>query len=155
MREQAAIDNFKVDRTNWPQGEWDQEPDRIEWRDGGFPCLMSRHPTAGHWCGYIGVTKDHPWFNKSYDDVDASVHGGLTYAALCEGHICHVPQESEDPNVWWLGFDCAHAGDMSPGIRGMLTGFGLEGAYRESYRNVDYVKAEVAELIKQAMEAGA
>jgi hypothetical protein len=54
----------------------------------------------GHRCGYVGVPKDHPLFGKDYGDVDADVHGGLTYA----GHGDY-PVES---NLHWFGFDCAH-----------------------------------------------
>lgn len=38
-------------------------------------------------------------------DVAIDVHGGLTYAGGNEEY----PAESN--NLWWFGFDCAHAGD--------------------------------------------
>lgn len=43
-------------------------------------------------------------------------HGGLTYSGACSGLICHVPKPGEPDNVWWFGFDCNHANDVSPGM---------------------------------------
>jgi hypothetical protein len=34
----------------------------------------------GHRCGYVSVPAEHPMFGKHYDDVEVTVHGGLTYA---------------------------------------------------------------------------
>ena len=56
----------------------------------------------GHRCGYVGVPKDHPLFGKDYDDVDANVHGGLTFSS---GETGKYPVES---NLHWFGFDCSH-----------------------------------------------
>lgn len=54
--------------------------------------------------GYIGVPKDHPWYGKGYDSIEADVHGGLTYASYDH------PNGGRDGN-WWIGFDTFHAGD--------------------------------------------
>lgn len=116
-----------LDRSKWAPGPWHDEPDdRAEWRHAGFPCLVVRGP-AGAWCGYVGVPPGHPAHAAGYYDVRVvddegaatypDVHGGLTYAARCQGeggHICHVPQAGEPDDVWWLGFDCNHAADCSP-----------------------------------------
>lgn len=78
------------------------------------------------------------------------VHGGLTFADGC-GHgeedrgICHKPDPGEPDNVWWFGFDCAHACDIAPAMS------------RDSddvYRDVSFVTAECESLAKQlkAME---
>jgi hypothetical protein len=57
---------------------------------------------VGWGCGYVGVEKGHPWFKKSYDDLqDVHVHGGLTFSDHRDG----------DESIWWLGFDTAHYGD--------------------------------------------
>jgi hypothetical protein len=114
-----ATEFHVVDRSGWPPGPWDDEADRYEWIDEatGMPCLMKRNG-VGAWCGYVAVNPDHPTHGVGYFDVedqyDIKVHGGLTYAAFCSGEICHVPQPGEPDNVWWLGFDCAHADDMTP-----------------------------------------
>lgn len=54
--------------------------------------------------GYIGVSPEHPWFGKDYDNVDANVHGGLTYARN------RAPKQEPD-GYWWIGFDTAHLND--------------------------------------------
>lgn len=77
--------------------------------------------------------------------MDADAHGGLTYSDPCQegGKICHVPQAGESETVWWLGFDCAHYGDLSPGFRsGLLSG--------GDYKSVAYVRREVERLADQA-----
>ena len=47
--------------------------------NGEFPCSIYKHDSLGHLCGYIGVPTSHPWYGKDYDEVEADVHGGLTY----------------------------------------------------------------------------
>ena len=109
--------DHKVDKTAWGAGPWQAEPDRKEWKDPatGLPCLAHRNEGDGNWCGYVAVAPGHPAHGKDYDDVAADVHGGLTYAGKCSGHICHVPAPGEPDNVYWLGFDCHHWNDLAPG----------------------------------------
>ncbi len=128
-----------MDKSSWTDGPWTSEPDRVEWRTNGLPCLIVRADTTGALCGYVAVPKGHPFHGVGYDDVpDVSVHGGLTYSDACGGHVCHVPQPGEPDDVWWLGFDCAHSGDMSPAYD-----------YHGIYRDVAYVRAEVDSLAAQ------
>jgi len=135
-------------REGYKKGPWDKEPDRIQWRDSktGMVCLIRRN-SFGNLCGYVGVEPGHPWHNKGYMEVDAEVHGGLTYASECDDDpiqgICHVPQECEPDHLYWLGFDCAHWGDGSPGRMDM----------GGTYRTVEYVHDEVHNLARQAKEA--
>ncbi len=142
------------------EGPWLNEPDRIEWRFEGIPCLLTRHPSLGHLCGYIGMTEDHPWFGMNYNDLeekyDVRVHGGVTYSEPCMGHICHVPREGESDHVFWQGFDCGHCDDLSPGSRKMLRGLRPEldqFMEHEVYRDVDYVKAQIELFALQALAA--
>lgn len=143
----------------YPPGPWMDEPDKAHWVDEatGLDCLIHRGP-LGALCGYVGVPRTHPFHGRDYDqvDVDVEVHGGLTYAALCqedtedEGHgICHVPLPGRDPEVWWLGFDCGHSQDIIPGML-FMEGMGFES--RGSYKDFDYVKAEVEKLARQLAE---
>lgn len=137
------------------QGPWLDEPDRAEWRmEGGFVGLAVRVDTTGAWCGYIGVPPGHPWHGKGSDDVDASVHGGLTYAGACAGRICHVPEPGESDDVFWLGFDCAHGGDVMPAIVKLVSsGFHEDGPFPVRYRDLAYVRREVESLAEQARAA--
>ncbi len=143
-----AMKNFKVDKSTWGSGPWQDEPDRIDFRHAGFPCLMLRNPTSGNWCGYVGVPTTHPDHSRSYDDIDVDVHGGLTYAELCDGErICHVPEPGESDDVFWFGFDCGHCFDFSPAYYARYPHFEkIEG---EVYRDVDYVRAQVESLANQ------
>lgn len=146
-----------IDKTEWPRGEWDAEPDKRQWQDAGtkLPCLIVRGP-AGALCGYVGVPESHPYHGKDYDDLGLEVHGGITFAHGCAASadesrgICHRPAPGESDHVWWLGFDCAHAGDYSPKFDridrlGEPTGWG---SYTE-YRNIAYVEAQCQALAAQ------
>lgn len=135
-------------------GPWQDEPDRLEWRSRGFACLVVRN-IMGAWCGYVGVPPGHPWFGVK--DVDADVHGGVTFSGPCteSGHICHTPLPGE-PEVFWQGFDCNHAYDIAPLMLEIQRGIPdlppLPPGFRdhESYRGVAYAKAEVERLAEQA-----
>ena len=78
-----TFDNI-IDRTGWPSGGWDHEPDRATWRhdETGAACTLRRGP-LGAWCGYVGMGPNHPAAGIDYDNIDVSVHGGLTYGAYC------------------------------------------------------------------------
>ncbi len=159
MKNEIIDQKTFIDKTEWPRGEWDQEPDKIQWIDAatGLDALMVRHPRSGNWCGYVGVAAGHPAFEKDHDAVDADVHGGLTFASFCvedgkEEGICHVAQPGRPERVWWLGFDCAHWQDLSPGMQAFHQRTGLPERYGEHYRNVDYVEAECAGLAQQLAE---
>jgi hypothetical protein len=133
------------DRSDWLKGEWDNEPDRVDFIHAGFSCFIMRN-TLGNWCGYVGVPKEHPHYEKSYNDVDVDVHGGLTYADKCMGHICHIPAPGMPDDVWWLGFDTAHSGDSGPSK--MMNRFDFGG----TYKNMAYVTNETKKLAEQLKE---
>ena len=42
----------------------------VIWTDEvtGFLCLIIKHPSLGHLCGYVGFTRNHPWAGKNYSD---------------------------------------------------------------------------------------
>ncbi len=149
-------------REEWGPGPWQDEPDRVEWRHASLPCLVVRGP-MGALCGYVGVPPGHPLhgrsaFDGSCDELDAP--GGLTFAGPCEegGDICHVPQPGEPANVWWLGFDCAHAYDLVPGLDALTRrngGRAFSGAMNEIggvhvwYKPLAYVRSAVESLAEQ------
>lgn len=157
-------------RETWGKGEWENEPDRIEWRKPGsaLPRLMLRN-RFGSWCGYVGLPPGHPlhgraaWGTPGTDEqkderLDAMrVHWGVTYTNECGGEICHVPQPGEPEHVWWIGFDCGHSGDLSPGliatVRAICGPSRLREQY-EAYRDIGYVIRETEGLAAQLEEAG-
>lgn len=158
----------KVDRAPWGKGPWDGEPDKMQWPDPatGLACLTVRTP-SGHWCGYVGVGKAHPWYEVGYNEcirLDfcdtgggwcdhrpeymVSVHGGLTYSDLCaeqdpERGVCHTAGLGEEEPLWWFGFDTAHAGDLSPEWRAYGVALGGE------YRDLGYVREQCTALAQQ------
>lgn len=141
-------------RSEWGDGPWQNEPDLIEWRDeAGMPCLIVRGP-LGALCGYVGLGPEHPYSGTNHNDLpDLEVHGGLTFSEGCHegGHICHVAREGEPEQVWWLGFDCNHSGDVDPAVRALLRslpGYSERWEYG-TYRDIHYVRGEVESLARQ------
>lgn len=142
-----------ADKSTWGDGPWQDEPDKMQFPDPvtGLPCLIVRNP-YGALCGYVGVTEGHPFYKKGGYDFNLSVHGGITFTAMCspgddeEHGICHLPGEGESDHVWWLGFDCAHYSDKSPK---MVLQFPTLDFPDDVYRDIDYVKSEIASLAQQ------
>ncbi len=54
-----------VNKSTWGDGPWQNEPDKVQWtdQDTRLPCLAVRNGRIGNWCGYVGVSNDHPFFN--------------------------------------------------------------------------------------------
>lgn len=159
------IEYRTIDKSTWARGPWDDEPDKVQWQDEatGLPCLAIRHQRSGHFCGYVGVAEGHPLFGRSGED-ELEAHGGLTFGgAFCsdehESHsICHKPGPGEPDHVWWVGFDCAHARDLSPGLQATLRDV-LPARERlhdhgETYRDLVYVQ-EQCRLLAQQLNASA
>lgn len=140
---QEAIDNRcrKVRGMLPKEGPWAEEGDREEFEYSGFPCILQRGP-MGVWCGYVGVPEDHPDFKKHYNSIEEEidVHGGLTYASECNGHICHKTDKDEER--WWLGFDCGHAYDLTPLIP-------VDLRLGRAYKTITYAKEETKKLADQ------
>jgi len=78
------------------------------WEAYGLKCVVVAL-AVGHRCGYVGVPPSHPAYNVRYMDYPLHrirVHGGLTYSQSEPDYP--IPTK---PQLWWLGFDCAHIGD--------------------------------------------
>lgn len=136
-----------IDRTGWPAGQWDNEPDLAEGVDeeSGLSCVAMRN-SLGAWCGYVLVPSGNRYFGQRYQDIEGSddypdIHGGITFSGV-------LPDR---PGTWALGFDCSHAEDYSPSYAVILTMAGtvpmsfIEGT---EYRTLDFVKQECAKLAK-------
>jgi hypothetical protein len=154
-----------VNHPEWGEGPWNNEPDHEVWidEDTDLDCMINRGP-SGALCGYVGVGPDHPMHQVMYDDVAVDVHGGLTYSNACQedGEICHVPAEGRSHDIWWFGFDCAHAFDVSPRMDADLRELRKrvpdvripempfeDERLRSTYRDWAYVKNEVEDLALQ------
>jgi hypothetical protein len=120
---------------------WVHEPDHVQWVTlVGLEGMIKRGP-LGALNGYVAVGPEHPLYrrvNSVYDtDLGLTVHGGVTYAGHFEGN-----------DTWWIGFDCAHGGDLLPYIIGRYP----ECEYGV-YRDLAYVKREVETLACQIQKA--
>lgn len=163
-----------TDKADWPRGPWDDEPAKGQWIDADtdLDCLIVRNP-MGALCGYVGVPPGHPLHGVGYNacrglascdgdpivcscrlDLELNVHGGLTFSDSCQTHddpargVCHVPEPGRPADVWWLGFDCAHAGDMVPRMDYTID-------VDSRYRDWRYVEREVTNLARQVAETEA
>lgn len=125
---------------------WDNEPDRLDWVSEGITCAIRRMTELGHLCGYIAVLPGHPWHGGQYSMIDAYPHGGLTFACR-EADTRDLKTGNED--AWWIGFDCAHSGDLVP-YTDMRWGFSSE-----VYRDMGYVRREVEGLAQLAAQLAA
>jgi hypothetical protein len=113
-------------KSEWGPGPWDGEPDRVFWVHNGLVCMILRGP-VGALCGYVGVPPGHPMFGLEdaalYDGPCAidQPHGGITWTGELPGDevsfLCDLAvggQPLELASYWYFGFDCGHAGDVSP-----------------------------------------
>lgn len=85
----------------------ERERNRKEFIYHNYQCLILRNGALGNLCGYIALPPDHHLFGQHYDTIEdiynyeLPAHGDLTFSGEFE-------------NRYWIGFDCAHAGDYVP-----------------------------------------
>jgi hypothetical protein len=160
-----------VDKSDWEEGPWQDEPDKMQWEDEttSLPCLAKRNAQFGNWCGYVGIPEGHPWFEADPYTIDADVHGGLNFATFCQDTgdesegICHVAGPGEPDHVYWIGFDCGHAWDKKPGNDALLRSIAPDleemrqelsvGILAETYRDLAYVQDQCRHLARQVKGA--
>lgn len=134
-------------------GEWIDEPDFVEFYYRNYKCFILRNKKLGFLCGYIVIKKNHPWFGKDDQDIECKVYNGLTYSSQLE----------KDPVVgsgFFIGFDCGDFYDFIPAIDfsnefklRTLNEIGeLSGSDIITYKNIDFVKKELKNLVDQAIE---
>lgn len=120
-----------LDKSSWPRGPWDIEPDLLQFTSFGLPCVIIR-TGLGHLCGYVGVLPDHPHATGMRNINDLSVHGGVTW-----------DKKGEENDLFWIGFDCGHSGDKSPKMEHR------HAPYNGTYREIFYLQEETQSLAKQ------
>jgi len=159
-----------IDKSQWPDGPWRTEPDRLDWVHAGYACMILRHPYYGSLCGYVGVDNQHPLYEKDWNDAnfpDFEVHYGINYTAKCTRSVCHTPLPGMPADVWWLGFDCNHGFDVAPGTMRTMEALrkqigsmkwpeelsaeidAAEELFKERYRDLEYVKQNCEDLADQ------
>jgi hypothetical protein len=147
------IDKGKLIQLSEIDPIWEREPNELRFtdEDTGLECYICRHE-RGHLCGYVIIPENHPlyesrdsWDYWKYPIDDLEVHGDITFAGKYHAIGEYV-----------IGFDCAHAGDISPynGYEDILPGSSkLRYVFKdEIYRDMEYVKGECKRLAKQIKE---
>jgi hypothetical protein len=152
-----------IDKTDWPDGPWKLEPDKMLWIDDstGYECLIKRIRNISHLCGYVGVTKEHPLYATSLlqfrrDETLEKffdVHGKITMSypgkffseepgpdnklgrAFIDGRV--HPQE-----IWWIGMDFVQNEDIIP----VISDDPNDNNGERIYRDIGYVAKEVTKL---------
>lgn len=108
-----------------------------------------RFVRGSHYCGYVAVEPGHPWYG--IEDFFAThqpvltPHGGVTYLDGNEDY----PAPSDPATVWWVGFDCAHWGDLS--YSEDAKGYAPEPYH--SFKDAHYVESECERLAHQLKKA--
>ena len=130
---------------------WEHEPDHVMFMsEAGYVCEIKRHEAHKHLCGYIYIPFGHPDYGKTYTELYESdenwddapdVHGGWTFS--------HDGGDDDGGKFTIFGFDCAHAGDLSPGISDLLP----ERLRKdETYRDIAFVTEQLENAAKQFKE---
>lgn len=122
-----------------PDRPWETEPSHKKWTEAStkYKCEIKRNSMTLALCGYVTVPKKHHYYGLGYQDVMANVHGGLTYS-----------------NKGTFGFDCAHAGDLTPGVLLSVikstdyTGYTDMAITHDTYRTFEYVVKETEDLAR-------
>jgi hypothetical protein len=124
-----------------PDRPWETEPRHKEWREPTtkYKCEIQRNALTLALCGYVTVPKKHHYYGLGYNDVMANVHGGLTFS----------------DGKGKFGFDCAHAGDLCPGVLLSILGTAKDpteyaqlSIAHDTYRTFDWVVKETEDLAK-------
>lgn len=163
--------NDEADKVSWVDEETGLGCIMLRQEDGtisGYVGVGPEHPLFGYEADAVPV------------DISRVVHGGITYGKACEVNrfareawgkprkerytVCHTTyvrtvqdyrtvkttKDEFHEDLWWLGFDTAHPGDLVPNAR---YGGGRKG---DIYRNQSYVYFNCIELARKlkALVAG-
>lgn len=147
-------------------GEWIKEPDMVEFTYKNYECTILRicieQPCSkdfprfgGYINGYVTIPKEHPYYEKHYDDMEIDCHGGLTFSEISD-------------NKYMIGFDCAHSGDYVPSMQKfkkenqemidlrkrfpIREGFDKFGLFNPTYKNMDFCVKECKSIVDQLID---
>lgn len=102
--------------------------------------VVYQHQTSGHLNGYVLLNPE----DTIEDMMDIECHGGITF----EGNLAEIiPVQAGN----WIGFDCAHYGDMTPFADERLAslGFDFGVSYDKIWRTPDFVEENCKLIINQ------
>ena len=151
--------------------QWESEANEKKWSHSGLDCKVTRHPSAGHLCGYVRIPKEHPLFDINYSSalpllLQSKLKEVMEKPIGKRGAIDVVCFNPDAPTVgiifdvhgsitwsgnikgedgFWYGFDCSHCDDFVP----YLSGTPMNGSV---YRDMEYVTRETESLAEQISE---
>jgi hypothetical protein len=158
--QEETLNETETKLERFGDGEWIDEPDRIDFEHRGINCLILRNG-FGALCGYCQIPEGHKYHGKDPDNIPYEVHGGLTFAGAFE-RIASMD--------YWIGFDCNHSQDLTPSVEVMkktvekcilrrrqhleieMVNILLKAneiKRPSTYKNIDYVAAECRKLAEQ------
>lgn len=154
----AGIDSIQIlksgsylDKSQWGEGEWRQEPDYLFWieESSNLPCAIVRTPIYGSLCGYVGVPSGHPYYRMEYGGLNLKTCPELSYSDFLSP-VFQIEWQSgileNYLNCWFLGFHGKLTIDLTPGLKKFLPDAILPGAYRnlgEVFRQAEAMAKEL------------
>lgn len=102
--------------------------------------VVYQHPMSGHLNGYVLLNED----DHIEDTMDIECHGGITF----EGNLAEIISVQAGN---WIGFDCAHYGDLSPFADERLAAYGFNFGISsdEIWRTSEFVEENCKLIINQ------
>lgn len=111
---QHIRENMEQIIENWANRGPGDVVEKVWSTEAGYPAIV-KMLDIGHRCGYVAVNKSSKFYGKPWLDLAFDVHGGVTFT---EDYIPEYTTEKTD--LWFIGFDCAHSGDLYPGQKKSL-----------------------------------
>jgi hypothetical protein len=163
-------------KSHWPPGPWQDEPDRLEWKDErtGLACKILREMRLGQLNGYVGVPPTHPYSGWQFSDDIKLAPGDLKDSTINDVGIfeafIYAMRGADERGTIPLGMTLkTHRGITFSGQMindaAALWWFGFDCGHcddlspgmlsmrmslpHQVYRDLDYVKKEVTALAFQ------
>lgn len=154
-----------IDKSDWPDGPWKLEPDKMLWIDDetGYECLIKRIRNISHLCGYVGVTKEHPLHGTSLLQFRRDeklekffdVHGKITMSYPGKAFSeepgpddklgrAFIEGRTHPSDIWWIGMDFVQNDDIIP----IIADDPNDNNGERIYRDIGYVSKEVTKLAR-------
>jgi hypothetical protein len=140
-----------VDKKEWEDGPWQNEPDYEIFEYKELPCFIQRHKTLGVYKGYVLIPLESYLFSRSreaeaLDDIE--VHGGITFTyqtalGYLIGFDCGHPAEDIIPYSA-MGFAEPQSEQLEKELKKMSLG--------ATYKDIEFVRNELKNLVDQIIE---
>lgn len=134
-----------IDKSEWGDGPWQDEPDLAWWGLGSMTGLVQRVEFSGSLCGYVVLPPKHRLSGTPARDLEhMRVHGGVTWSgSLVElGEFDMAPAQS-----WVIGFNASHHCDYLPAYA-LNAGLNPIGDPKD-YKDMAYMRRQVIRLAAQ------